>query len=147
MDQPAALCISHGWQAKDGRRSTEMSTSYTQALHLPRSRQANLMIGGLLAAAVLVAAVGVTVLAASRGSTIEGPAGAATAFERIPGRGDMEYPGIQAPAVQPKPGPAPGYRTQTPRGGLAELAGLEMAPAAAAHGEARGGLQEYAQTR
>jgi hypothetical protein len=66
-------------------------------------------------------------------------------LERPAGRGEMEYPGLEAPtgpAARLGPGP---HRMLTPRGGLAEYAGLE-APRPPL-GQAHGGLQRYAGIR
>ncbi|HEX6127604.1 MAG TPA: hypothetical protein VF071_01130 [Candidatus Limnocylindria bacterium] len=120
-----------------------MSTTYAQqALRMPRARQSTLMLAAFLAGALLATTATLALLASTSMPAAEKTPPTRT-YERPAGRGEMEYPGLEAPtSLSLGPGP---HRLLTLRGGLAEYPGLE-APRAPL-GQAHGGLQRYAGTR
>jgi predicted metal-binding membrane protein len=120
-----------------------VSTTYAQqALRTPRARQSTLLLAAFLAGALLATTATLALMAsASMPASEQSPA--TRAYERPAGRGEMEFPGLEAPTTL-SPGPGP-HRLLTLRGGLAEYPGLE-APRAPL-GQAHGGRQRYAGTR
>lgn len=117
-----------------------MSTSIQQRTLAFPQRPATLTAAGLIAAALMAGTAGVAYLTSleSGGTAPRQP----LPIERPAFRGDMEYPGIEAASGRQT---GSGLRLNTPRGGLAEFAGLEPAPAAT--GQAHGGEQEFAVVR
>ena len=125
-----------------------MSTSVgQQAMRLPSARETTTMLGAF-AAGVVLATTSTLALTAREAAPLgaETTVQAQVAFERPAGHGEMEFPGTQGAeaAAAAKPGLA--ARPHSGHGGLMELPGLE-AEAASLLGEARGGLQQYAETR
>ena len=120
-----------------------MSTTYgQQALRLPQTRQSTLMLAAFLAGALLATTATLALLTSASTPAAEKSRSTLT-FERLAGRGEMEYPGLEAPG-RPASGAGP-HRLLTLRGGPAEYPGLEMLRPPL--GQARGGLQQYAGTR
>lgn len=100
-----------------------------------------LTAAGLISAALLASTAGIALLTSQHGAGSAAPR-QALPIERPAFRGEMEFPGIEAATGRQA---RSGLRLHTPRGGLAEFAALEPAPAAA--GQARAGEQEFAVIR
>ena len=121
-----------------------MSTTYgPQALRMPRTRQSTLMLAAFLAGALLATTATLALLTSASAPATAERSRTTLTFERLAGRGEMEFPGLEARG-RPASGAGP-HRLLTPRGGLAEYPGLEMPRPPL--GQARGGLQQYAGTR
>lgn len=122
-----------------------MNATYgQQALRLPRMRQGTLMMAAFLSGALLASAATLALLASGSTPAPGEKTLTTLTIERPAGRGEMEYPGLEAPTgPAPRLGPGP-HRLLTARGGVAEYPGLE-APRPPL-GQPRGGLQQHAGT-